>query len=60
MLFQSIKAGCNEEYVDPDTYNSTCMDDIGLVAEVIGLAHLVVSKEIYFILFFFLILIVCH
>ena len=53
MLFQSIKAACNDEYVNPDIYNSTCMDDIGLVAEVRGLAHLVVSKQIYFIPFFF-------
>ncbi|XP_023915638.1 serine carboxypeptidase-like 18 [Quercus suber] len=32
-LYESIKAGCNEEYVDPDINNSTCIDDIGLVAE---------------------------
>lgn len=50
MIFQSTKAACNDEYVTPDINNSTCMDDIGLVAEVRGLAHLVVSKQIYFIL----------
>ncbi|KAK7846275.1 serine carboxypeptidase-like 1 [Quercus suber] len=33
MSLLSIKAGCNEEYVDPDINNSTCIDDIGLVAE---------------------------
>ncbi|KAL4615203.1 hypothetical protein ACB092_07G106900 [Castanea dentata] len=32
-LYESIKAACNEEYVTPDINNSTCMDDIGLVAE---------------------------
>lgn len=34
MLFQSAKTNCNEEYVDPDPTNSTCIDDIGLMAQV--------------------------
>ncbi|KAG6652161.1 hypothetical protein I3843_06G157000 [Carya illinoinensis] len=32
-LYQSAKTNCNEEYVDPDPTNSTCIDDIGLMAQ---------------------------
>lgn len=32
-LYESVKASCNGEFIDPDPTNSTCIDDIGLVAE---------------------------
>jgi hypothetical protein len=34
MFFQSVKESCKGEYVYPDLTNSTCLDDIGLIAEV--------------------------
>lgn len=37
MFFQSVKESCKGEYVNPDLTNSTCLDDIGLIAEVRGL-----------------------
>ncbi|KAB1200244.1 Serine carboxypeptidase-like 18 [Morella rubra] len=32
-LYDSVTANCNGEFIDPDPTNSTCMDDIGLIAQ---------------------------
>ncbi|XP_059445668.1 serine carboxypeptidase-like 18 [Corylus avellana] len=32
-LYESVKESCKGEYVYPDLTNSTCLDDIGLIAE---------------------------
>ena len=57
MFFQSIKESCKGEYVYPDLSNSTCLDDIGLVAEVRGLTtsgfcNTDFSHSIFFFYFF--------